>query len=948
MEPSADRPEPPAGKDASATAAPELPKVRKMTTVQMVAEIGAVQAPSPAVPVAETTQALPQPEPPPAPAPSPAAVPAGPPTVVELVERGMDQFAEGNLTEAAGVFQKAIETAPESAEGYTGLAKVWIRQEKLDEAIELLQKAVKLDPADPAAYYVLGFALRAVEHNVEAAEAYERFLELMPAASDAEKMQEWISHIKKIAGRAVSADEESVVDDEQIVTELDRKYKIALSKLQEGDADTALHDCLRILQEDPRHIRTRVLLGRAYLRQKAYDSAIEQFENALLTRSDYPEALYFLGQASEKKGLTERAAANYERYLEVAPSGPRAERIRDWLLSQSAPAAVAATGKQEQCELCLRFFPESEITQHEGRATCRNCLAVMGGTPTVMVAPATATATAATIPAPAPAAAPQPVRSKRGLVLLGALFVLAAAGAVLFHLGQLTPLLQATGILKPSKPPINNKPPPPPPAPTFDPRTVKIANEPQSLLAQPFVSWSYKPELQGLDVLNQVSPGWKKEFKLKDAPQGMTLDADTGLLSWAPAPTDFESLKKGRPSSVEIAVKGVGNEPGGASKEWFTVSKSFTLTTQFGYELGPELDLGLMPAEQPAIAAGDFNGDGLVDAIICSGRFRSGAVRLYLQKKGSPLPPAMELDKGTRFSALFAGCLDGARDGDLLVADWQRGRIKAFFQGKQGLAPGAEVSEAAVGPGPVALGVGSMEKGKPPAIAAYSGLSGQLAITSLSSDHKFGPVATVPIPGGGNTGFIFPWVSPELGSGFLTIVPLSQSPLVFVPYNGGKWDKGEKAVVSSGLEAEGFITAAAVPGCTDGKRRLAVIVTGRESHLVNLEEKAGKFAPSGEPELLPGLGFGLLAHDFNQDGQDDLFVVMLDECAFYFARGNELFRGPRLACVPRMLGPVAKFALGPASRPDLLLINVNRKAQIVQPVVPQAQPLADGKRQSPE
>lgn len=948
----------------AAPAAPlELPKVRKMTTVQMAAQAQAAQAPAPAAPVAETAQALSQPAapphgkdagelaqpavapaPPPPPPPPPPEVPAGQPAVIELVERGMDQFAEGNLTEAAEVFQKAIDAAPDNAEGYTGLAKVWIRQDKLDEAVALLQKAVKQDPADPAAYYVLGFALRAVERNVEAAEAYERFLELMPQAADTEKMREWISHIKKIARPAAGGDEEVVVDDEQIVTELDRKYKNALSKLQEGDSDTALHDCLRILQEDPRHIRTRVLLGRAYLRQKNYDRAVEQFENALLTRSDYPEALYFLGQASEKMGLIDRASANYERYLEVAPSGPRAERLRDWLLSQSAPAAAAATGRQVQCELCLRFFPESEIAQHEGRATCRNCLAVMGGTATINLPAPTSAAAAVTAPASVAVKAPEPVRSKRGLVLLGALFVLAAAGAVLFRLGMLDPLLVHMHITKPPKPRDGPRPPPVKIVDMFDKTKVKIANDPQSLEAQPFAHWSYRPELQGVEDLDQVSPGWKKEFKLTDAPLGMALDPETGVLSWVPEFTDFAALKKGQSCSLEIAVKGVGNEQGGASREWFSVSKTLVLTSQFGYEMGPELDPGLTPAEQPALAAGDFNGDGLVDTIICTGRFRSGVVRMYLQKNNFPLPPPLELDRGTWFSAVYAGSLDGEKNGGLLVADWRRGKIKAFFQGKEGLAPGGEVSEIAVGAGPVALGVGAMEKGKPPVLAAYCSMPGQLAVTALSAGHKFGPVANIPIPGGGKTAFIFPWVSAELGAGFLAVVPLAPSPLVFVPYNQGMWDKGGKAPVSSGLEGEGLIAAAAVQACPGGKQRLALILTGKNSRLAALEEKGGHFAPLGQPEPLPSLALGLLAHDFNQDGQDDLLVVMLDACAFYFAQGNKLLPGPRITCDPRMLGPVVEFAVGPVARPDYLVINENRKAQILHPVASPKQAPAEEKK----
>jgi len=968
----------------AAPAPPEPPKIKKMAaweaaagdiqTAAPVSALGEIQGDAPAPPAPPIAPAAPLPPHPgsaplpahPASAPLPphpaaaAPAPAKPPLAparaggmkpassgttptggaVALVEKGLDQFAEGNMDQAAELFQKAIAAEPNNPEGHIGLAKVWIRQEKLDEAIELLQKAVQMDANDPAGFYVLGFALRAVERNVEASEAYEAFLKLMPTALDAGKMKSWVSNVKGTDVVATPEGEESVEDEEQIVTEVDKKYKDALTLFQDGDVDSSLRKCIAVLNEDPGHIRTRVLLGRAYLRQKSYDNAIEQFEAALVTRPDFPEALYFLGQGSEKKGANDKATSSYKRYLDVAPSGPRAERLRDWLITHGAEKA--GSGKQAQCELCLRFFPENEMTDHEGRATCRNCMAVMGGTPTLETSTLpveSAPVAAAPIQNAREAAAP---RRSKGVVILGGLLGLGAVGGVLFYLGMLNPLLEKVGLGKPK--------PKPGPGPTtiiqqpvgpteeFDASKVKIANEPVARVT-PLGRWTYTPVVEGLEQLEKTNPGWKKEFQLKNEPKGMTIDSTTGQAVWTPEYTDFDLLKKGEAWKVELVVKGIApadpksSKPEAATaRDLFSVTKAFTLGCQFGYTMTPEVDLGLAPDERVALAVGEFTGDDLPDAVIGTGTFREGSLRLYVQRKDNPLPTAAELSGKTRFSALLVADLDGDKRADMLSADWLKGRIKLFYQKQNEFA--GDSPEVSVGAGPVALAAADMSGTKKFEVAALLGPGNALAVTTLGEDHKFGEVTTIPLNGIGGRGWVMPWTSAEAGPGFLVVTPLSAAPLQFIPYNKGQWHKGSTGIVESPIDAGDVITAAAVvSGGAKGVSRLAALVAGRGNRLLLFEEKNGKFAAAGQPITLAGLGTGLLARDFNQDGQDDLFVVGREESGFYFSRGADLVPGPRYASKAKMLGPVALFSLPGNERPDILLINEDRKAQILKAVI---------------
>src|SRR5205085_5820317 len=116
--------------------------------------------------------------------------------------------------------QQAVELDPENSEAHTALGKVLVRQEQLKEGIEQLEEAIRLAPLDPAPHYVLGFTLRAMDRNVEAAEIYETFLRLMPDAIDGTKMRQWIMHVKGIAEAesAPAIEDDGFMDDEPIVS----------------------------------------------------------------------------------------------------------------------------------------------------------------------------------------------------------------------------------------------------------------------------------------------------------------------------------------------------------------------------------------------------------------------------------------------------------------------------------------------------------------------------------------------------------------------------------------------------------------------------------------------------------------------------------------------------------------------------------------------------------
>jgi hypothetical protein len=216
-------------------------------------------------------------------------------------------------------------------------------------------------------------------------------------------------------------------------------------------------------------------------------------------------------------------------------------------------------------------------------------------------------------------------------------------------------------------------------------------------------------------------------------------------------------------------------------------------------------------------------------------------------------------------------------------------------------------------------------------IAALSNVAASLFIAPYDPKTGFGAPTVVPILGGGGHGRVLNWTSPELGAGFLVVTPLAEDPLRFVPITGDDWLKGTPQLVASPLAEEGVVTAACAINPGAGKRaQLAVVLGGKTSLVLLLDEKSGKFTATNFRAPLPGPGLGLCAFDFNKDGSDDLFVTTHDEVCFFFVGADGLSAGPAYPN-PGMLGPVAWLNNPRDSRPELVVLNENKKARIFRP-----------------
>jgi tetratricopeptide (TPR) repeat protein len=140
---------------------------------------------------------------PPAAAPAPPAAapapPADPAVLDRRLERGEAAYESGAFDEAAALFEQAAEMAPAHAAALSGLGRARAKAGDLGGALHALRAAEARSPESSDLPYVIGYVLRALGRDAEAAASYERFLALEPASPDAEKIRGWIDEVKAAA-----------------------------------------------------------------------------------------------------------------------------------------------------------------------------------------------------------------------------------------------------------------------------------------------------------------------------------------------------------------------------------------------------------------------------------------------------------------------------------------------------------------------------------------------------------------------------------------------------------------------------------------------------------------------------------------------------------------------------------------------------------------------------
>jgi tetratricopeptide (TPR) repeat protein/RNase P subunit RPR2 len=106
---------------------------------------------------------------------------------VKINDYGIGMFIQGDNVTAIKAFKRVSELEPDRVDGYRNVARVLIREGKLDEAYEWLEKSLELKKDDPQTMWLVGTAKQKEGEYEQAIVAYSKVIEAFPEDRNALK-----------------------------------------------------------------------------------------------------------------------------------------------------------------------------------------------------------------------------------------------------------------------------------------------------------------------------------------------------------------------------------------------------------------------------------------------------------------------------------------------------------------------------------------------------------------------------------------------------------------------------------------------------------------------------------------------------------------------------------------------------------------------------------------
>jgi tetratricopeptide (TPR) repeat protein len=188
----------------------------------------------------------------------------------------------GRLPEAIQIFEEALRTKADFAEGHDKFGTTLVQAGRITEAIEQYEEALRIRPEYAEVHYNLGNTLLRVGKIEEAIGHYQQAVRINPDYAEAQN---------NLGGASfqLRRDAEAVEHYEQ---------------------------ALRI---KPEYAEAHFNLGLALARLGRVQEAMAHWEQAVRINPDYAEPHYALGIALEQMGRTKEAIAHYEQALRIKP-----------------------------------------------------------------------------------------------------------------------------------------------------------------------------------------------------------------------------------------------------------------------------------------------------------------------------------------------------------------------------------------------------------------------------------------------------------------------------------------------------------------------------------------------------------------------------------------------------------------------------------------------------
>ena len=291
-----------------------------------------------------------------------------------LLLRGLVARKKGQLPEAAGFFEKALQKSPGNGRALIELADTKLRQGDAKNTAELLDKALQpdvrksLDATEEARASMLRGQLAAVNHQTRDAEAaYERAVALDPASAGIHEAygdfrnsrREWEKAAKQFDAALAAGDTSAPV-----LAGAARAY-LGTNRLL--DADKRINEAVA---KDGQNAHFIYLQGRVAEAIGKGEEAFKDYERALARKPDLAEALVAEGQVFLNRADKDKA----QEKLEAALKAPARTSVED----QASGDLALSLGRKEQARSAFASALEKDPEDPQAHAGMGKTLAALG------------------------------------------------------------------------------------------------------------------------------------------------------------------------------------------------------------------------------------------------------------------------------------------------------------------------------------------------------------------------------------------------------------------------------------------------------------------------------------------------------------------------------------------------------------------------------------------
>ena len=232
-----------------------------------------------------------------------AAITANPYAWLAHNNLGSALFELGQVDEAIGHFQRALEIEPGFAKAHYNLAGILRDRGQIDEAAIHFQRALEIQPNYSTAHYNFGEILRQNGRLDEAIVHFRRAVEIHPEYADAQNA-------------------------------------LGATLLRKGQVDEAIIHLQKALELRPDRAEDHNNLAGVLWQRGRVAEAITHYHKALALRPDYALAHHNLGKLLQQEGQVREAIAHYQSALEIQPDFAAARGSLAWVLATSPEASV--------------------------------------------------------------------------------------------------------------------------------------------------------------------------------------------------------------------------------------------------------------------------------------------------------------------------------------------------------------------------------------------------------------------------------------------------------------------------------------------------------------------------------------------------------------------------------------------------------------------------------